>query len=302
MRKVHTSEMVTHLWANASQSEARNGTGSVFFDGDVIYSYGAHFPVARRINGGLFLFTTQEYSVTTSHHKTMIQRAIPNAAQVFEVDNVMADPSLQDVFDYTARINELFAKASRARQNETWLTASATREAAELNLFIDTFELKADHYQVDQAAIDKVLATNKEERAVNRKAKKEREAQRKEGITIAVKRWIDGEGYSIAYHARGDYPLLRLHRDGDNIETSHGAICPIFHAQILWRAVQRIKGLNRSENWYPVNTFRLGDFKLTCIMPNGDVIAGCHHIQYSELKRMAGFMSWNDQGYVMNAA
>lgn len=55
------------------------GTGSYhdgpsfFFRGDTIYSYGQHFPIARHVTGtrgrAAVLFTTRDYSKTTSKHK-----------------------------------------------------------------------------------------------------------------------------------------------------------------------------------------------------------------------------------------
>jgi hypothetical protein len=44
IRHVHPTDMVAHLWAHQSQDSARNG-GNFYFEGDTLYSYGAHFPL-----------------------------------------------------------------------------------------------------------------------------------------------------------------------------------------------------------------------------------------------------------------
>ena len=71
-RYVYPSDMVAHLWAHKSQDFARNPGHNFYFHGDTIYSYGSHFPVARHVEnkrGRAVLFTTRDYSVTTSGHK-----------------------------------------------------------------------------------------------------------------------------------------------------------------------------------------------------------------------------------------
>ena len=48
----------------------------MFIDGNVIYSYGYHFPIALRLEKGVFLFNKDGYSVSTSRHKNKVKRAI----------------------------------------------------------------------------------------------------------------------------------------------------------------------------------------------------------------------------------
>jgi len=46
MRRVLRSNAdVAHVWAQQVQDEERSG--NMFFEGDTIYSYGHHFPIAR---------------------------------------------------------------------------------------------------------------------------------------------------------------------------------------------------------------------------------------------------------------
>ncbi len=69
--------MVAHLWANQSQSDARNGTGSVYFDGPTIYSYGNHFPIATIFpKKSVVIFNGSRYSPTTRQHQSDARQAI----------------------------------------------------------------------------------------------------------------------------------------------------------------------------------------------------------------------------------
>lgn len=51
-------------------------TKHLFIEGNTIYSYGHHFPIAKRIGNHEAEFTEQGYSVTTSRHKNLVKRAL----------------------------------------------------------------------------------------------------------------------------------------------------------------------------------------------------------------------------------
>ena len=88
IRYVYPADMVAHLWAHKAEKSARNG-GNFFFEGDTIFSYGAHFPIARHVKtrrGRAVLFTTRDYSVTTSGHKWTVLGACKHLT-VFHVQH-----------------------------------------------------------------------------------------------------------------------------------------------------------------------------------------------------------------------
>jgi hypothetical protein len=45
----YVREDVAHVWAHQLQSHARNKRGNFYFQGDTIYSYGSHFPIAKHV-------------------------------------------------------------------------------------------------------------------------------------------------------------------------------------------------------------------------------------------------------------
>lgn len=90
-REVYPSAEIPHLWAHGipDGKRVRNGTGNFYAIGDTIYSYGPHFPIARRVtlraNGAndrrgevVYLLTTGKYSVTTSGHVSAVLASIPD--------------------------------------------------------------------------------------------------------------------------------------------------------------------------------------------------------------------------------
>ena len=62
--------------------EGKNSLKSMFIEGDTLYSYGYHFPLAKRKEGG-FWVNPDKYSVTTSKQQGMVRGAIANAGFSF---------------------------------------------------------------------------------------------------------------------------------------------------------------------------------------------------------------------------
>jgi hypothetical protein len=58
-------------------SDAEVKTKHFFIEGNVIYSYGYHFPVCVKLSDGYFLFNKDGYSNTTSRHKSLVSRQLP---------------------------------------------------------------------------------------------------------------------------------------------------------------------------------------------------------------------------------
>ena len=77
---------VAHFWANKVQTIGKSN--NMFFNNDIIYSYGYHFPIAKHINNNLILFTSKGYSVSTSKHLSITRLAIPNEKEVLIVPNI----------------------------------------------------------------------------------------------------------------------------------------------------------------------------------------------------------------------
>jgi hypothetical protein len=68
--------MTNKQLADAFAKGATKGKGSnLFIEGDTIYSYGQHFPVATRLPSG-FWVTDKKYSQSTSRHVSLVRQAI----------------------------------------------------------------------------------------------------------------------------------------------------------------------------------------------------------------------------------
>lgn len=66
-----TNQEVADAWAMGYSAESSN----MFTDGQTIYSYGYHFPIAKRVNEHV-LYNRTRYSATTSKHQYHVRRAM----------------------------------------------------------------------------------------------------------------------------------------------------------------------------------------------------------------------------------
>ena len=66
-----TNQEVADAWAMGCRAESNH----MFTDGETIYSYGYHFPIAKKVNGYV-LFNHTHYSATTSKHQCHVRRAM----------------------------------------------------------------------------------------------------------------------------------------------------------------------------------------------------------------------------------
>lgn len=287
-RQVMTSQEVCHVWANQSQDSARNSSESVFFDGDTIFSYGRHFPMARHVNG-VVLVTSRTYSVTTSKHKSYVWSAI-NHLWTFTVDNVLADSKPEHRANLAVMRKEYEAtlvKASRARTNAPCLLQHAESIRNDANKYSKHFKLTT---RIKPADISKLT-----ERARQQKARAERKARALKAKQSALfneklSLWRSGALRTNDLPYAYSQPVaMRLVNQGEDIETTRGARFPVNDAR---RALPLVRWVKRTGQTWKRNgeTCRLGYYQLDSISANGDVKAGCHYVKFEEIEHLAALL------------
>lgn len=279
-------KMVAHVWFSGDKPSG--GRGNLFFRGDTIYSYGSHFPIARKVSGATLL-TTRGYSSSTARHIRYVRQAI--SGRVFRVP----DPSSTDYKrlyeSYVKRFNEALWEAAKPRIRPTTRenhVNEARNIASEANEFATFFKLRRKPLAVPED-VEKFLAdlTAKNDRAIKRdhvkreKRRKELEAQAK----IDLEEWKTGKLTYTPYATFAGLPVEFRVR-GDQVETSLGAEFPIEHAKKAWPFV---KSLLASGKPWETNgkEVRLGHFKLDSIDEEGAIHAGCHYIPKDKVYELA---------------
>jgi hypothetical protein len=298
VRRVVDSGEVPHLWYHKVQDSAKNAKGSLYFEGDTIYSYGSHFPIARHIQSGkrtAVLFTTQSYSVTTSGHCSAVRSAIPESVQVFEVrrvfteDRYASNPHAENLKDYADRVSDHLAKCARARQSfsKEYGHRRATELRTEAREYAKFFRLPMPKISPIPALDSKQLEEIKQREAQT--AAKKAEATRLEKIERAKReaeladKWRKGEYDGGLYNLP---VMLRLTSDKSEVETSRGARVPVSHAL---RGLRFVRAVVARGEAFETNgkTFHLGHYKIDRIGTDGTLTAGCHVISFAEIERIA---------------
>jgi hypothetical protein len=290
MRKVFDNRQCCHVWAQQTQPEGR--APSIFFDGATIYSYGRHFPMARFIEGRdgarAVLFTTCNYSVTTSRHKSYARNAIPSGVPVFHVPDVNARPS--DIREsYKARASRAMEEAARARKPDN--VARAVNQAraivAEANDYAkftgQRWRLKEPQLSPEQIAAYRERLARLDARE---KAKRVRiKAANAAALAEQLAEWRAGG----SRHMSGlDFTALRVH--GDEIQTSRGARVPLSVAPMVWEMATTARDNQEGRGFDPPP--RLGEFTLDAVTADGTIHAGCHVIGYDELSLIAAQLGY----------
>lgn len=299
MRTVFTNDELPHLWAHARQSSGRNSGDTFYFSGDTIYSYGQHFPIARRLRHDLFALTTGSYSMTTTRHRSRVADAIPRNARILLVDNPTMTADAGDRQRVAARALQLLVRCARRRRPEL-----IDQDLVEIVRDIDDFNAYAEAVGSSERVAmltDGLMATSVEQLRTlaadtdaRRKAEEaERQAAATKRLADKIERWKRGDTSVSSHELRSASVCLRLNHypiylatktvEQVEVETSLGARITASEAIKLWPLIQRAI---RGQRDYEPGT-EIGGYTLVKIRRDGSVVIGCHDIPYPEIERIA---------------
>lgn len=311
-KHVYDTGEVPHLWFHKTQDSARNAQRNLYFDGDTIYSYGSHFPIARHISHGrksAVLFTTRSYSPTTAGHISAVRSAIPSGVPIFHLSDVRDTPGQSTIENFACRVS-IIAQSSAAFRSESkrqYANEEAETLKAECRALarmyglsvprfarlphVDTEKMKAQRESAQRRA-DTTSANRRarrEARDAEYKAQREAEATQR-AIPIETRMASFAAGNTITYTRDFPYPVLCV--KGSELVTSLGARVPLVdvaHFFTLYNTVRATPG----GSWHAADSepFSLGVYHLDEIDAEGNVRAGCHNIPAAEVARFASIIS-----------
>lgn len=163
-RRVVPSDQVLHLWAHQAQDSARNGTGSVFFEGDTAYSYRHSWPLGtiyKRRGETLVLLNFCKYSVTTMQHQSMARRAVSHLSscdvpyvKIGSGMNTARGDHQRNLKHFADEIARYLAAAQRvmAPGNVEWRQRAAEHAARDAAKYVAFFDKRLKAPTVDAAA------------------------------------------------------------------------------------------------------------------------------------------------------
>ncbi len=216
---------VAHRWMSGQGVRCQGS--NMFFEGDVIYSYGYHFVIARKWNG-VILWNDDTYSNSTSKHQGYVRSAAwgklvdcavlkdgvdPASNRFYEENMKMWAEKIQDIIE---------SKLSKARKPEKYFNEILTivDKAERLCEVLDRKlpkELKA--YRDNTLSRDELVKKVQED-AKKRAAAAER--KRKKAEKEAIERFLEGK----TRYANTKYQICRLNTEKNRFETSLGVEIP----------------------------------------------------------------------------
>jgi hypothetical protein len=299
MKKVFSSHSeVCHIWANRTQNEGK--ANNIFFEDNIIYSYGKHFELAKFIeyNNKVYLFVnTASYSNSTSKHQNHVRSAINENLidKIFYFDfSTSSTYSTRSTYSFYLNENSIistvdrlileakkaFDKQLKAREN-TWQVNNGLRYLNNaIDLISEFYQLSSNGFIDQKIKIDilndlKTSAINHANhlQATKQERDTKKQARKVELEKTKLERWLKGTYNQTLYNL----PVyLRL--QGDYIQTSHGAKVPKLEAL---KAFIRIK---QGEN---IEGEKIGSFTVNK-QENNLLLIGCHKI---EINRVETFLT-----------
>jgi hypothetical protein len=278
---------VAHIWA--TQSQALGRASRVFFEGEVIYSYGHHFPVARFAPefGDIVLFTSRGYSSSTGKHKSLIRAAIPNSYNVIYCDDPTRGAD-HNLYKWECEINRLrrdfAAKTHKISRGNIAVELFKTCESAAI--YCMALKIAAPEW-VNESNDEMTARDYVYELAKAREIKKaaaRAEYEKAMGLEAAERMalWAIGEN---VYSGGFQYLPTALRIKGENIQTSRGANIPVSDALKLWPLLLRVKQSGKTLE-AGLHSINLGAYRFNSF--DGDtLIVGCHQIAWDQLEKMA---------------
>lgn len=275
---------VAHAWAHQT-GRTRRGF-NMFYEGETIYSYGRHFPIARLVTAAngerVVLFTSRSYSVSTAKHKTIVWRAVSHLT-IFDVENPSAPPSNADFDAMVLKARDAVAKAGRARKLADYHLGSARRWLNDANEFSRAFHLGRETVTLESLGVAVAdleariaeagraeAARRASEARINAQANRER-----------LRLWLKGESVRPPHTLR---PMVRV--CGDMVETTWGATVPLLDALRTYYAAKALSG--RAAGLSASHTVEnVGHYGNATVDGRGNIRVGCHTIPFRFAKLAA---------------
>lgn len=296
------NSQVGHAWyydGNRTNGDTPRNK-NFFYNGDTIYSYGSHYPIARKVrhNTGDFHIlmtvdamwwpTCSSYSSTTAKHVSIAHQAIPSNTLIIFVENPAAESKEAHLLNYRIemdRVTAILKLISKGRdgsgaQNDR--VSAIHQIVAGMNQYTRLHKL--GKRQIDAANLfdpGRLQRIKNSKKRLAAKKKKERAAADLRAIEHnkeVIADWINGHDVNhFPYSIRKVYLRIK----GDNIETSQGAAISIEHAKKLFSFVCNV--CQKKESFKPRH---FGPFELLKVDDDCTIKIGCHTIEMDEMQRI----------------
>jgi hypothetical protein len=269
MKKVVSPQEVAHLFANQLQSEATNQNRSFYFHGNMIFSYGSHFCIARFVDDNTLLFTERGYSNTTAKHIAQVYNATSHKTKIY-----CYNPTGTHLENFNHWLNEAeynIKKLSNARKPENYIL-ELQRIKDKANKYANYFGIETPKpleflLSITDKAETKEYLETKQKLIEAENKRKELEAKKEHAKQL--KKWKKFEQNSL--YVRNGFDYLR--KDSENFQTSQGVKIPLAVGIRFYNAIVN-KTIKAGDKFLDYTISEVND-KLIKI--------GCHTITLKEI-------------------
>lgn len=280
MKKVFSSNSeLSHAWANQTHPIGRGS--SMYFEGNIIYSYGHHYQIAQIVtapNGQRVYFVNSNgYSNTTAKHTNHVFKSIPDIYPAYKVPFTIGSrthsfsvknlPSIIDAMLLNVK-KYLTDQISARSYFGHFVSASMLYDdiVSICELFNIPIPQRPNNYLDAQIKAQHLRETQ----SIREEKKAAKELQKNlELLTKWLNHEYNGTLYNIPVH-------LRISNDGKLIETTKGAKVQLSEAIVL---------LNKLRKGEDVKGYQIDGF--TLIDANTErVKIGCHEISWNIINKL----------------
>jgi hypothetical protein len=238
MKNIFTNSELAHTYANQSQQRGRTSSGSFYFEGKTIYSYGQHFPIANIVTNDkgeeVMLFTYRNYSNTTSKHISIVRNATRQYKKIY-CHTPKGNHSTN--FDNWLKLGEQQAeKLKKAKKPELYLN-ELNRLNSEVSEYTQFFSLEIPTRLKAVLSIkDKNEYLEYESKAIElakiEQAKKIKEQKIK--FKEEIKKWFNCETTRVYNNYKYDFLRIKENR----IETTQAVQIPLELGKRLYQSIK----------------------------------------------------------------
>jgi hypothetical protein len=286
MKKVFTNRELPHIWANQLQNEGRNSSGNIYFEGNTIYSYGRHFPIATILEKEkVILVNSNNYSVTTSKHKHYVWRAINKEKyKVFDTKGCSSHHK-DNIDNYIEDFNNCINLSVSSRKYKEMHLNNAKGIILIIEEYLKAFKLSVLKFKGLKAILkrkDNIITPEMENKIKERKAKERKLTLEKNKESIND--WLNGASNKISYKVKDVFLRANISMGPEPsqvVETSQGARVSYTNAHLLYDMIKT----GRDIKGHKIDGY-------TVIGINGVLKIGCHQIERKEIDRFAKSQNW----------
>jgi hypothetical protein len=318
MKRILGTNQVAHFWANKVQDEGRVAHGNFYFDGDTIYSYGRHFPIAVHYNG-IVLFTTRTYSNTTSGHISLVKSAVSHLDIIYcmNPDEAARNYHANNVASFIFNIVSIAKnKLTTARKPAIYM-AQIDAQKELLNKYTAFFNIEISAKQQAEIsfsnagefkeAMDKANKAAEAEKIAQAKAFDKKMKAGKKVFQSFIDSWKSGQSktefsesikgamktnFEFYYNQVRYENTTYLRLSGNVVNTFKGVDIPTDVAKRYYAFYNRIVAAGGCDGDC---NFKMLEYNVN--KATKDVLeVGCHHIPVSEIEYIAGLLGWNKKG------